>query len=464
MIYFKTSIGIELRGEDLLISSLQSNFSGGEFTHFKRIENYRLCEKEDLQREVNQFFKSNRLAKDSIVLGIPRKDIVLRYLDLPSEVADNLKQVVHYQVQSFEPTEESNYYYDYVQLGSGTSSKKLTVLLAMVRKSTLDEHLQLLREFGIKPAGVVSSSMGLANLFLQSQKALNDKTFILADLGPSAFELVAVRNGAFAYSREAPKKGDQSWRDLVLREASEAASKMRMEPDGALEKIVLAGESSEAAIEEIQTDIPDCQLLKDAIQFTASDETKPYIQEAASTLGLAYTGMVRRPFIKINLLPFELRNRQTRWAYVPAAISGLAIIVLTIALGVHPMIQNRILIDKMGRIIASNNAPVEKVRSLRSQSEALEAKVKFVEDLLTKRDMNLEILQELTTILPMDTYLNTYVNRDGIIQLVGLSGSSSDLIQKLDKSPLFKDVAAKAPFREQQPGKDQFNIEVKLEK
>ena len=53
MIYFKTSIGIELRGEDMLISSLQGNFSGGAFTHFKRIANYRLCDKEELKREVN---------------------------------------------------------------------------------------------------------------------------------------------------------------------------------------------------------------------------------------------------------------------------------------------------------------------------------------------------------------------------------------------------------------------------
>ena len=40
MIYLKTSVGIEMRGDDMLISSLQSNFSGGVFTHFKRIAGY----------------------------------------------------------------------------------------------------------------------------------------------------------------------------------------------------------------------------------------------------------------------------------------------------------------------------------------------------------------------------------------------------------------------------------------
>ena len=94
MIYLKTSIGIELRGEDMVISSLESHFAEGVFTHFKRIANYRHRDKEELRQEIQLFFKSNGLGKDNIVLGIPRKDMVLRYLDFPSEVADNLKQAL----------------------------------------------------------------------------------------------------------------------------------------------------------------------------------------------------------------------------------------------------------------------------------------------------------------------------------------------------------------------------------
>jgi general secretion pathway protein L len=173
---------------------------------------------------------------------------------------------------------------------------------------------------------------------------------------------------------------------------------------------------------------------------------------------------VRRPFIKMNLLPSDLRIRQTRWAFVPTVVFGLAIIALLIGLIFHKTYLDQKEIQKMDKIIADNKVPLKKVKDLENQSEALEAKVKSFEDLINKRDMNLEVLQELTVILPADTYLNTYVNRDGIIQLVGVSGSSADLIQKLDKSPLLKDVVLKAPLREQQKGKDLFNIEAKLEK
>jgi len=465
MIYLKTCVGIELRGEDMLISALQSNFSGSVFTHFTRIANYRLCEKADLRDQVNYFFKSNMLGKDNVVLGISRQDIVLRTLEFPSEVADNLKQVVRYQVQSFEPTDDDRLYHDFVPLNESASTKKLTVLLVTVRKALLDEHLRLLRDIGIRPAAVMGSSMGLANLFLQSQKNPNSRIFILADLSASAVELLALRNGALTYSQQAVKQDNQDWRDLIAREMSEAAAKMRLDPEATLEKIVLAGESSAAAFEEMKADFPDCELMRKSIRITVPRENAAHVQEAASTLGLAFTGTLRRPPIRINLLPTEMRVRQTRWAYVPAAILGLAIVALLIALGFHGMVQNRMLVRELDKAIASNKPAVARVQSLRAQSEAMEAKIKAFEELLRKRDMNLEILQELTNILPMDTYLLSYNNRDGTILMVGFSGSYSDLIPKLEQSPLLKDVVPKGTiYKDAQTGKDRFTIEAKLER
>ena len=465
MIYLKTSVGIELRGEDMLISSLQGNYSGNVFTHFKRIANYAQQDKEGLRQEVLTFFRSAGLSKDNVVLGIPRADVVLRYLELPSEVQDNLKQVIQYQVQSFEPTEEDKYYYDYSPLGTGGAAKKLSVLLAMVRKTKLDEYLRLLRGFGIKPVAVSCSSMGLANLFLHNRKDLQDKTCILADLKASSIEVMALSRGSIAYSREVPREADQSWKNLLLREIDEATSKIRLAPESSLEQVVLAGESSESAYEEIKAAIPDCKLIRSFIPAEVPGENRGHIQEAASSLGLAYSGMARNPSVKMNLLPDDLRIRQTRWAYVPAAILGVAILALLLALGFHRVIQNRILLRSLDQQILALKTPVEQAQSYRNRAEALEKRIKSVEDLLRSKDMNLEVLRELTTILPSDTYLNNYSNVDGSILLGGFSGSPYDLMPKLEKSPLLKDVVQRGSIlRDNQTGKDRFSFEMKVEK
>jgi Tfp pilus assembly protein PilN len=465
MIYLKTSVGIELRGEDMLIASLQSNFSSGVFTHYTRISGYRQRNPEEIRREMQSFFKSNGLSKENIVLGIPRSEIVLRYLDLPSEVADNLKQVIQYQVQSFEPTDEDKFYHDHALLRGSGSGKRLSVMLAMVRKTMLDEALQFLLTVGIRPVVVTGSSVGLANLFLRSGKDGQDKTYILGDLGTSALEILALRKGSIVYSREVAREYDASWKDLILREADEAASKIRLGPEETLEKIILAGESSEAAYEELKSTLPDCDLIRNCIgPLNVPGENKARAQEAASALGLAYIG-ITRPAIKINLLPAERRVQQSRWAYIPAAVFGLAIIVLLCAFGYHRTWQNRALVRELDREIASLKKPVERVQSYRNRSEALNRKIKSVEDLLNNRDQNLEILRELADLFPTDTYLQSYRCQDGSIQLTGYSASAADLVPKLEKSPLLKDVVAKGTtFRDATVGKERFTLEARLEK
>jgi Tfp pilus assembly protein PilN len=465
MIYLKTSVGIELRSEDMLISSIQSNFSDSVFTHFKRIANYRSRDIEELRREVNLFFRSHGLSRDNVVLGIPRKDIILRYLDLPAEVADNLKQVVRYQVQSFEPTEEDKFYYDFALLGNGGTTKRLSVLLVMARKALLDEYLQLLRGLRIRPVAVTGSSMALCNAFLHNRKDIQGKTFVLADLSPQKIELVALHNGAFVYSREALKREDQNWNDLILAEINEAASKIRLDPEGSLERIALAGEISESAHEEIKTAVPECELIGKSLQLSFSEETRSHVQEASSTIGLAYTGMLRRPSIKLNLLPEQFRVHQTRLAYIPTAILSLAIIGLLLALSLNQMVHDRQLIREADAQILALKAPVERVQAVRNQTEEMGKRIRSLDDLLRNRDMNLDILKELANVLPPDTFLLNYTYRDGTVTLIGYSGSASDLIPKLENSPLLKDVIQRGQiFKDQQTGKDRFNYEAKLER
>jgi Tfp pilus assembly protein PilN len=465
MIYIQTSVGLELRGDDMLISSLQSNFSGGEFTHFMRIEGFRLRKADELRKEIHAFFRAYGLSRDNIVLGIPRKDLVLRYLDLPAEVADNLKQVVKYQVQSFEPTDEDRFYHDFHILRSNNGGKRLTVMLVMVRKTMLDETLQFLSVLGIRPVAVTGSSIGLSNLFLQNRKDIQNKTFLLGDLSAAGCEILALHHGSLLYSHEAHKEDDSSWNDLILREADEAAAKIRLGPEGALEKIVLAGESSEAACEEVKAALPDCELIRNCIAMNVPIVNRPHIQAAAASLGLAYTGMMRHPSIKLNLLPADKRVHKSLWAYVLAAVLSLIIIVLLGALGYHRTVQNRELERDLDREIKAHADQVARVRGYESQVEALKKRIKSIEGLLNDRDMNLEVLRDLTTRIPDDTFLRTYTWRDGVITLNGLSPSASELIPELDKSPLLKNVVPRGGFyRDNATGKEGFNLEAKLEK
>jgi general secretion pathway protein L len=124
-----------------------------------------------------------------------------------------------------------------------------------------------------------------------------------------------------------------------------------------------------------------------------------------------------------------------------------------------------LLLSQLEHVSKMLSVPAQKARALRAQGETLEARTKLIENLLKNKDRNLELLKELTALLPEDTYLQSYSNRDGIIQLTGFSGSSSDLAIRLEKSPLLKDVVQKGIIsKDTGSGKDRFTFEAKLEK
>ena len=464
MMYLKTSVGIEIRNEDLIISCLKSNFSRGVFTHFKRIPAYRTRNVEEVRKEIERYFKSQRLSRESIVLGIPRGDAIIRHLDLPREVEDNLKQVVLYQVQSFEPTEEEKFYFDYAATGAGQPGKRLQVLLVMVRKSVLDAHLEALGALGIRPATVSLGSVALANLFLHKRTDTGGKTFLLADLKPGSFEILALRDSFLIFTREAVREEAKAWKEILLQELELAAGKIRLSPDDTIEKIVLAGEESEIALNELRESIEECELIGSTLPVEMPVRNRAHLQEAATSVGLAFSGLVRQPMLALNLLPSEQRLQRTRWAYVPTVLLSLIVLFLLAGLGLRQTIQERILGRKLDQEINALKGRVNRVQAIRAQAEALEKKILFVEGLIRQTDMNLEILQELTTILPPDTFLNAYRNAECTIQING-SSTSLDLIPKLERSPLLKNVQQRGTtFKDAQTGKERFTYEAKCER
>jgi hypothetical protein len=79
--------------------------------------------------------------------------------------------------------------------------------------------------------------------------------------------------------------------------------------------------------------------------------------------------------------------------------------------------------------------------------------------------MNLEVLRELTAILPSDTFLTVYQNTEGTINISGSSSSAEKLIPQLENSPLLKEVTQRGTvFRDVQTGKYRFTFEMKLER
>jgi general secretion pathway protein L len=189
-----------------------------------------------------------------------------------------------------------------------------------------------------------------------------------------------------------------------------------------------------------------------------------------AALGLDVGGVV---------LPEDFRNPHSRYRnflpaasipYVPSArfkqriAFGMLAVVLLLALLAIPIWQKRTAaIDLL--------APVAQAKAAAQEADVLRDKLgKLVEehDLLPNKKWDshsaTRALEELTKLLPDDTFV-MQLDFDGkTVQVLGETASSSGMVETIEGSPLFKDVAFKSPLTKIQGSPfDRFQIGAALD-
>jgi general secretion pathway protein L len=171
-----------------------------------------------------------------------------------------------------------------------------------------------------------------------------------------------------------------------------------------------------------------------------------------------------RPFgpPRINLIAGTGGSGANAW---PKANGMLAVVTLALALAavVIPLEKARDHADKLLGEVAALRRASQQVLVLRAERDALEKRVRFIADKKLKTPSALAVLDELTRIIPKDTWLyELRINRPEI-RISGYSPSASSLIGKINDSPLFSNPRFRSPVT--RPGnidKERFNLSFEL--
>jgi general secretion pathway protein L len=151
------------------------------------------------------------------------------------------------------------------------------------------------------------------------------------------------------------------------------------------------------------------------------------------------------------------------------ALIALALILsFTWGMGVYSGYRNAL--DVLRAEVKKRKPEVEAIEKLQKQRGELAQEVAEYEKITAGEFSKIEILKELTQILPSTVWIWNMKYSAGEIEMSGFADSASDLIPLLDKSPLFEKVEFLAPVtkeRERRIGaekeKERFKIKMRLE-
>lgn len=161
----------------------------------------------------------------------------------------------------------------------------------------------------------------------------------------------------------------------------------------------------------------------------------------------------------LNLIPPEARpGRQGGSDQILLWLAG-AVFVLSVMALYAPVINQQRHIASLEAGIATHRTAAQQLQALRQEHARLLAEARFLTDKREVEPPGLELLREITRIMPADTWLMRLVMEAGELQLIGESGNAAALIPILEASAYFDNAGFRSPItRNTASGKDRFHM------
>ena len=83
MFNLDSALGIEIVGDKLFFTIVKKRYQGYSVQGSMVLKNYADMPEPELYGRVRHFISQHSFNRDNVILGIPRDDVILRYITLP---------------------------------------------------------------------------------------------------------------------------------------------------------------------------------------------------------------------------------------------------------------------------------------------------------------------------------------------------------------------------------------------
>lgn len=452
------SLGVAFGPDALHLSLLSSHWERVRQVDAETIEGFQAMPPDQRRGRVQAFLQRNRADHCSVVVALPRRQVLLRQLDLPLEARDNLAKVVDYQLVNLLPSEEQAVATDTLAVREESNPPRLRVTLFVVLRSTLERALASCRELGLAPDRILPAAVALADYLRANAPAAASAPGLVLRLEPSRGELAGLVDGRLRLCKEF--RYDPS----NLEEALESELELFRGEAGLGEevpiKLFLAGDSQALGGAEERLPVRTLSPPRPAVS------SRPPVRPSAAewpALAAASCGFKRKDALAVNLLPAEQRPRKSRGERAPTyALAGLNALLL-LGLLLQGPVQQRALSQRMSRERERLEPAVSAFRKLEAERNLWRERAGLLEGHRNRNAHLLAALADLSLILPRDSMVRLFNLEDGVVRLQGTSGQAAALPRILEDSRYFREVELVSGITRDSKGRETYHIQARLE-
>ena len=462
MLNLDAAVGIEIGDRRLVLSPVTKKLRGLKVAPHLILEDFRELGRADIHAKIQEFVSANGLNTENVIVGIGRNQVVVKELELPLEVEENLDQVVKFQVNKLEPSDNISVWYDYLVLNRDDKAKKLSLQIVLVPRETVEEVVTLLAELGLRPAAMRLSSLGLHQLMGLHEDGITEHPSIILRFEEDAVEALLVNGPSRHFSQYRPADGEADKLALLTAALDDLLSHMDLNGVEQVQGVYLTGSGGREVLELVRERFGAAELLSDGVKLDLEGVARSSLALTGCAVGLAVSSLTRNPFSKFNLIPPEIRRSRTQLKYLPTIVLAVLVLFLVGLSAARGYLQQSQLLADYSAQADKLKPLVEGVTKTRGEADQLSGLAVEMSTMLSGRQRVLSVLKELTALIPDDAYLQSVRIETSKVNMTGFSDNASSLIPILQQSNCLTKVETKYITRDRRSGKDKFSFEASI--
>lgn len=165
----------------------------------------------------------------------------------------------------------------------------------------------------------------------------------------------------------------------------------------------------------------------------------------------------------INLLPSEQRAETNNQRDHSTLVLASCAFILFLSVLYLPLIQQSRQLASLEDDIRVNRKIATQLQRLKDEKQKIIEQISFLNNKNINTISSILLLNEITNIIPDDTWLTRLVIKNNELQLQGESSNASSLIQIIESSNMFRQAQFRSPVTQNSnTGKDKFHLSAKL--
>ena len=434
---FQTSLGIDIQDHSVSLAYLKGSFKGVRLTaHASYVfeKEIPLIEKADLiGGMVKDFLKKNNLSPATVFLGIPREAAILRYVELPLAVKENLKKSLGYELEKYVPFSPGDIYYDYQVISENKAEGKLRILLIAAKRESVDPYLSFAGHIGIGISGIEIGSTAIANYFWRQRDLIATDICAVVYLREDHLEVNLLRGGFLDYSKSVNQEKYEIDLPDVIGQELQKLKKGSANSEDRLHTVFCGFDTEPELFKRLKTDenleIQTVDLARSGIP----------ISNMVPAYSLALKGIQELP-TDINLMPEAFRKRPSKVGHYTMIVLAGLLILSGLVWGGGKIVSQQLHLKYLNTEITQLSVEVSRIEQTKAKCKDIEYQIDHLNGFYGEGISVLEVLKELSVRIPKTAWVRGFAFSDQEVKIDGRAHSSSELIPSLESSHLFREV------------------------